>query len=185
MRRRWQWQLIGNAAAHGCLTTFVLTHGLFLHLIPLLSPILLISAPIVGGIRARQRARLGPASALLVALAIALANAFPYLLLVPLVVFHRHIFADAATADRAIAILCWAVGGFTLYSFCGALAGILFRHSRPPRPGVTPELVWTRPLQVTPTALCPPDWRREATLTAWQRARRYTVEEPIAPISLN
>lgn len=142
-------RMVLAAAAHGSLTAFVMTHGLFLHLIPLLSPILLIGAPILGGMRARARVRLGVGGALVVALCIAIANVFPYLVVVPLVLWNQHLFASPAVAAQATSLVLWIVGGFVVYSAVAALAGIGLRHLRPPTPSITPELVVTKPLVVS------------------------------------
>jgi hypothetical protein len=142
-------RMVLAAAAHGSLTAFVMTHGLFLHLIPFLSPFLLIGAPIVGGMRARSRVRLGVAGAFVVAVCIGIANVFPYLVVVPLVLFNQHLFASPAVAAHATSLVLWLVGGFVAYSIGAALAGILVRHFRPPKTSATPELVVSKPLIVS------------------------------------
>jgi hypothetical protein len=158
-------RLVGAAAAHGSLAAFIMTHGLFLHLIPFLSPVLFMSAPVVGGIRARQRARLGVGGAILVALCITVANTFPYLIVLPLVLMNQHLFADAETAQRVTTVVIWIVGLFVVYSMVGSLAGILFRHLRPPKSRVTAELAWTRRYAITSDVLALADRRPQlATL---------------------
>lgn len=155
-------RMVLAAAAHGSLTAFVMTHGLFLHLIPFLSPFLLIGAPIVGGIRARGRVRLGVVGSIVVAICIGIANVFPYLVVVPLVLWNQHLFASPAAASQATSLVLWLVGGFVAYSVVAALAGIAFRHVRPPKTSITPELVLTKPLVVSELDTLLVDRRAEA-----------------------
>ncbi|MCS6802586.1 MAG: hypothetical protein RMM58_06770 [Chloroflexota bacterium] len=170
-------RLVFAAAAHGSLTAFVMTHGLFLHLIPLLSPLLLIGAPIIGGMRARGRARLGLGGAIVVAFCITIANVFPYLLVVPLVLANQHLFSSPATAAQVTSFFLWLVGGFVVYSMVAALIGILVRHLRPPKVPVTPELVLTKPHLVSEQEL----WVGDRRLAAEPSALRSAVAHHADP----
>ncbi|MFN8535842.1 MAG: hypothetical protein U0556_20070, partial [Dehalococcoidia bacterium] len=170
-------RLVFAAAAHGSLAAFVMTHGLFLHLIPFLTPFLLLAAPIVGGMRARQRVRLGLTGSIVVALCIALSNVFPYLLVVPLVLANQHLFSDADTAQRVTAWVIGLVSGFVAYSLLGAFVGILFRHIRRPKSELSAALIWTRPLTISQVdALALADRRLEAEPSMLRSTARYTFE---------
>ncbi len=137
-------RLVLNAGMHGSLTAFMMTHGLILHLIPLVSPFLILSAPIAGGITARNRAYLGKFGAPAVTLMIAVANTFPYLVLLPLVYLNRGLFPNQETADRVITGVTWAILGYFVYSALGAAAGIWIRHRRPPKVRIGAALALTR-----------------------------------------
>lgn len=120
-----------SASTEGLLISAMFTHNPLIHLIPILSPFALLTAPVLGGMAARGRTRIGPFGALFVALCVTAINTLPFDLVLPFLIYYKDKFGDPARAEMMVNGYAVFIAAWASYTFLGVLLGITLRNFKP------------------------------------------------------